>query len=80
MDPSALDDLPPLPEKVDLAPLINVHKYRIVSSTVQKILVFQELTELYPYEADTSLFLKVLKIRCLDVDTMRECSYMCEPA
>lgn len=71
-DPSAFSNLPPLPEDIQLMPLVNVHKHRVMASVVQKVMVFQEMAELYPYEAESSVYLKCLKLRCLSGPAMRE--------
>ncbi|KAH8917978.1 ras GEF [Atractiella rhizophila] len=78
IDPNAFSNLPPLPEGVTLEPLINIHKFRNIATVVQKVLTFQEIAEVYPFEADGSLYITCLKLKCLDVRRLRECSEICE--
>lgn len=73
-DPSAFDHLPPLPHHMPLRPLVNVHKFRVQATLVQRVLAFQEFAEGYPYEPETSVYFKCLKIRSLDSTAMREVS------
>jgi GDP/GTP exchange factor required for growth at low temperature len=77
--PDAFGDLAPLPASVRLAPLVNVHKFRTQAAVVQHVLAFQEMASLNPRQAEAGLFRKCLAIRCLSVNTMRDCSRMCEP-
>ena len=78
-DDAAFADLPPLPSSVTLHPLVNVHKHRTIASIVQKILVFQEMAGLYPYEADATLFRKCLGLRTLHPDALMAASLRAEP-
>ncbi|KAI5480686.1 guanine nucleotide exchange factor LTE1 [Pseudohyphozyma bogoriensis] len=73
-DPDAFAHLPPLPEGVQIQALVNVHKTRLVSSTIQQLLAFQELAADYGYTNTPSLYMKALKIRCLDSKTIEELS------
>lgn len=77
-DPTAFDHLPPLPSHMPLRPLINVHKFRVQATLVQRVLAFQEFAEGYPYEPETSVYFKCLKIRSLESGVMREVSMRLE--
>jgi Gdp/GTP exchange factor required for growth at low temperatures len=79
LKPDAFADLLPLPFNVPLAPLVNVHKFRMQAAVVQQILAFQEMASLNPRQAEPGLFRKCLAVRCLSASTMRDCSRMCEP-
>lgn len=73
-DPSAFADFPPLPPDTSLAPLVNVHKFRVLAQTVQRVLAFQELASRYAFEPTPKVYFKCLKIRCLEQSVMRELS------
>ncbi|GJN93811.1 hypothetical protein Rhopal_006869-T1 [Rhodotorula paludigena] len=73
-DPSAFADFPPLPPDTSLAPLVNVHKFRVLAQTVQRVLAFQELASRYAFEPTPKVYFKCLKIRCLEQGVMRELS------
>jgi Gdp/GTP exchange factor required for growth at low temperatures len=79
-DPSAFDKLPPLPSNIQMMPLVNVHKFRVMANVIRRVLVFKELVEVYPFEADSELYLSCLKLRSLSMEKMRECSKICEPS
>ena len=78
-DPLAFAELPPLPDNLPLAPLVNVHKFRVMANVVQQVLSLQECAEGYSYEPEPSLYFKCLKIRCLPPNLLRECSLRIEP-
>ncbi|KAH9821352.1 hypothetical protein DFH28DRAFT_883188 [Melampsora americana] len=67
-------------EGTNLYPLVNIHKFRIYSKVVNKILGFQELSLSYPFEAqgDQSLFLNCLRLKSLDSSKLRWLSDVCE--
>lgn len=83
----------PLPAHVPLLPLINVHKFRLMSecvaplllatltqhSIVTRVLAFQEFSDAYPYEPESKTYFKCLKLRSLDTLTMHQCSLRLEP-
>ncbi|EGG03082.1 uncharacterized protein MELLADRAFT_78647 [Melampsora larici-populina 98AG31] len=67
-------------EGTNLYPLVNIHKFRIYSKVVNKIIGFQELSLSYPFEAqgDQSLFLNCLRLKSLDSSRLRWLSDVCE--
>lgn len=67
-------------EGTKLYPLVNIHKFRIYSKVVNKIIGFQELSLTYPFEAqgDQSLFLNCLRLKSLDSARLRWLSDVCE--
>ncbi|BGO95291.1 hypothetical protein NBRC10512_004841 [Rhodotorula toruloides] len=73
-DPSAFEELPPLPPSISLAPLVNVHKFRVLASTVRQVVAFQDLANRYTFEPTPSVFFKCLKIRSLKQDVMHALS------
>ncbi|BGP27425.1 Guanine nucleotide exchange factor lte1 [Rhodotorula toruloides] len=73
-DPSAFDELAPLPPCISLAPLVNVHKFRVLAGTVRKVVAFQDLANRYTFEPMQSVYFKCLKIRSLEQDVMHELS------
>lgn len=78
-DLSAFDHLAPLPSYLPaLRPLVNVHKFRVQATLVQRVLAFQEFTEGYPYEPESNVYFKCLKIRSLDSSVMHEVSHRLE--
>jgi GDP/GTP exchange factor required for growth at low temperature len=74
VDPSAFSSLPPLPPSIPLAPLINVHKFRVLSSTVNRVVAFQRLAQQYEFEPVPQMYLKCLRLRCLEQEVMAELS------
>ncbi|GAA5988692.1 hypothetical protein JCM5350_003852 [Sporobolomyces pararoseus] len=78
-DPHAFDALTPLPENIELFPLVNLHKFRKLAVIVQRIRTFQALSERYTFEPIQNVYFKCLKIRCLDQLVMQELSSRLEP-
>ena len=76
-DPSAFQTLPLLPEGL-IFPLVNVHKFRTIASVVSKVLVFQEMSSLYAYEAEPTLFRQCLGLKCLPEADLHSLSHICE--
>ncbi|GAA6037739.1 hypothetical protein JCM8097_002317 [Rhodosporidiobolus ruineniae] len=71
---SSFPPLPPLPAGVELAPLVNVHKFRLLAATVQRVVAFQELAGRYGAEPSPREYFRCLKIRCLEQGVMSELS------
>lgn len=71
--PEVFSDLMPLPPSVQVEPLINVHKQRLVASVVKSLVEGQHLASRVQYDvaADRRLTQKCLKIRCLDSETLQ---------
>ncbi|EPQ30748.1 uncharacterized protein PFL1_01649 [Pseudozyma flocculosa PF-1] len=76
--PDAFDHLAPLPPGVELEPLVNLYKYRVVSSTIKHVLAFQERAKAYSFEADAGVYVKCLKIRCLQGEQLAKVSHAAE--
>ncbi|GAA6014526.1 hypothetical protein JCM10207_001635 [Rhodosporidiobolus poonsookiae] len=77
-DPSSLASLSPLPGNIPLAPLVNVHKFRVLASTVHRVIEFQHLAGQYAFEPEVKTFMRCLKIRALSQSVMHELSIKLE--
>ncbi|GAA5980921.1 hypothetical protein JCM11641_005485 [Rhodosporidiobolus odoratus] len=78
VEPTAFDQLPPLPACAPLVPLVNVHKTRLLAATVNNVIKFQQLAERLSYDPDPEVFHKCLRIRCLSQGVMHELSLKLE--
>jgi GDP/GTP exchange factor required for growth at low temperature len=78
-DPTAFAHLPPLPEQIQLTPLVNLYKYRIIAVTVKSVLAFQERLTSFEFEADANVYVKTLRIRCLEGEQLTQISHYIEP-
>ncbi|GAA5839110.1 hypothetical protein JCM9279_002599 [Rhodotorula babjevae] len=77
--PSSFSHLPALPPSTPLAPLVNVHKFRLLAGIVGRVVTFQRLAARYAHEPSRGVYWRCLKIRCLDVGVARELSRRLEP-
>ncbi|KAI9060140.1 ras GEF [Trametes sanguinea] len=68
--PEVFSTLAPLPPSMQLEPLINVHKQRLISGVVKSLVAGQHLASKVQYPLDKKIFQKVLKLRGLDADTL----------
>lgn len=78
-DPRAFAHLAPLPDGMPLSPLVNMYKYRIIALTVKSVLAFQERLDAYEFQADASVYVKALRIRCLEGEQLTQISHLVEP-
>lgn len=78
-DPTAFAHLPPLPEQIRLTPLVNLYKYRNIAVTVKSVLAFQERLTSFEFEADANVYVKTLRLRCLEGEQLTQISHMIEP-
>lgn len=69
--PEVFSYLAPLPPSVQLEPLINVHKQRLVASVVKSFVTGQHLAANVTFTTDKKLFQKCFKLRGLDPDTLQ---------
>ncbi|KAJ3527983.1 hypothetical protein NM688_g8053 [Phlebia brevispora] len=67
--PEIFANLAPLPPSVQLEPLINVHKQRLIAGVVKSFVAAQHLAVKVQHPTDKKLFQKCLKLRGLDDDT-----------
>lgn len=68
--PEVFANLAPLPPTVQLEPLINVHKQRLVAGVVKSLVSGQHLASKVQYPVEKKLFQKCLRLRGLSVDTL----------
>ena len=69
--PEVFGTLAPLPASMQLEPLINVHKQRLVAGVVKSLVGAQHLAVKMQYSTEKKLFQKCLKLRGLDDDTLQ---------
>lgn len=69
--PEVFSMLAPLPPSIQLEPLINVHKQRLIAGVVKSLVAGQHLASRVQYPLDKKLFQKCLKLRGLDADTLQ---------
>jgi GDP/GTP exchange factor required for growth at low temperature len=79
INPSAFSHLAPLPPQVQLSPLVNLYKYRSIAITVKSILAFQERLHSFEFQADANVYVKTLRIRCLEGEQLTQVSHLVEP-
>ncbi|TCD60852.1 hypothetical protein EIP91_009401 [Steccherinum ochraceum] len=69
--PEVFSTLAPLPPSVQLEPLINVHKQRLIADVVKSLVAGQHLAARVQHPAvDKKLFQRCIKLRGLDPDTL----------
>lgn len=69
--PEVFDSLTPLPPSMQLEPLINVHKQRLIAGVIKDLVSGQHLASRVQYPVDKKLFGKCLRVRGLDGETMQ---------
>ncbi|KAH7913649.1 hypothetical protein BJ138DRAFT_1145718 [Hygrophoropsis aurantiaca] len=69
--PDVFDSLTPLPPSMQLEPLINVHKQRLIAGVIKDLVAGQHLASRVQYPVDKKLFQKCLKLRGLDSETLQ---------
>ncbi|UZJ52982.1 hypothetical protein CBS101457_002302 [Exobasidium rhododendri] len=77
--PQAFAHLAPLPDHIVLSPLVNLYKFRITAITVKSILAFQDRLSAYQFQADANVYVKTLRIRCLEGEQLTQISHLVEP-
>lgn len=78
-DPQAFDHLYPLPHGVQLSPLVNLYKYRILAMTVKSVLALQQRLDAFNFQVNKGVYVKALKLRCLEAEHLTTISRMAEP-
>ncbi|KAH8084897.1 ras GEF [Cristinia sonorae] len=68
--PEVFSTLAPLPPTVQLEPLINVHKQRLIADVVKSLVAGQHLAAKVQYTVDKKLFQKCLKLRAVQPETL----------
>lgn len=69
--PEVFSDLTPLPQSLQLEPLINVHKQRLIADVIKTLVAGQHLASRVQYPVDKKLFQKSLKLRGLPIDMLQ---------
>ncbi|KAI6021914.1 ras guanine nucleotide exchange factor domain-containing protein [Pisolithus marmoratus] len=70
--PDVVDSLTPLPPSMQLEPLINVHKQRLIAGVTKDLIAGQHLASRMNFAVDKKLYQKCLKLRGLDSDTLQQ--------
>ncbi|KAL4077794.1 hypothetical protein J3A83DRAFT_4475635, partial [Scleroderma citrinum] len=70
--PEVFDSLTPLPPSIQLEPLINIHKQRLIAGVIKDLVAGQHLASRVNFAIDKKVFQKCLKIRGLDSDTLHQ--------
>jgi len=74
--PEVFSDLAPTPPSLQLEPLINVHKQRLIADVIKMLVAGQHLASRVQYPVDKKLFQKCLKLRGLDSATLQRAQEM----
>ncbi len=61
-----------LPRQLQHSVLVNIYKMRILSMTVKTVIAFQERARAYSIQADSALYMRCLKLRCLPAGAMTQ--------
>ncbi|KAI6020496.1 hypothetical protein EDC04DRAFT_2737720, partial [Pisolithus marmoratus] len=61
--PDVFDSLTPLPPSMQLEPLINVHKQRLIAGVIKDLIAGQHLASRMNFTVDKKLYQKCLKLR-----------------
>ncbi|KAA1474168.1 ras GEF [Dentipellis sp. KUC8613] len=69
--PEVFATLAPLPPAMQLEPLINVQKQRLIAGTIKALVAGQHLASRVQFPVDRKLFQRCLKLRGLDEDTLQ---------
>lgn len=69
--PEVFSNLAPLPPTVQLEPLINVHKQRLVAGVVKSLVSGQHLASRVFYNTEKKLWQKCYKLRGLNTETLQ---------
>ncbi|KIK95189.1 hypothetical protein PAXRUDRAFT_827250 [Paxillus rubicundulus Ve08.2h10] len=70
--PDVFESLTPLPPSMQLEPLINVHKQRLIAGAIKDLVAGQHLASRVHFLIDKKLFQKCLRIRGLDLGTLHQ--------
>ncbi|KDQ55934.1 hypothetical protein JAAARDRAFT_314749 [Jaapia argillacea MUCL 33604] len=69
--PEVFSALAPLPPSMQLEPLINVHKQRLIAGVIKSLVAGQHLASRVQYPIDKKIFQRCLRLRALDSDTLQ---------
>ncbi|KAK7447019.1 Guanine nucleotide exchange factor lte1 [Stygiomarasmius scandens] len=74
--PEVFSTLAPLPSSMNLEPLINVHKQRLIAGVIKSLVAGQHLASRVQFPVDKKLFHKCLRLRGLDSETLQRVLHM----
>ncbi|KAG6377845.1 hypothetical protein JVT61DRAFT_14626 [Boletus reticuloceps] len=78
--PEVFDSLTPLPPSMQLEPLINVHKQRLIAGVIKDLVAGQHLASRVQFTIDKKLFQKCLRIRGVEAEVLDQVYRMyCDP-
>lgn len=69
--PDVFSSLAPLPDSMNLEPLINVHKQRRIAEVIKSLVSGQHLASRVQFEVDKKIFNRCLRLRALDDATLQ---------
>ncbi|KXN85240.1 Guanine nucleotide exchange factor LTE1 [Leucoagaricus sp. SymC.cos] len=69
--PDVFSSLAPLPDSMNLEPLINVHKQRRIAEVIKSLVAGQHLASRVQFEVDKKIFNRCLRLRALDGATLQ---------
>ncbi|TFK48184.1 ras GEF [Heliocybe sulcata] len=69
--PEVFSSLAPLPPSMQLEPLINVQKQRLIAGVIKSLVAGQHLASRVQFPLDKKIFQRCLKLRALDADTLQ---------
>ena len=69
--PDVFSSLVPLPDSMNLEPLINVHKQRRIAEVIKSLVSGQHLASRVKFEIDKKVFNRCLRLRALDDSTLQ---------
>lgn len=70
--PDVFDSLTSLPPSMQLEPLINVHKQRLIAGVIKDLVAGQHLASRVQFTIDKKLFQKCLRIRGLETEVLHQ--------
>lgn len=69
--PDVFSSLAPLPDSMNLEPLINVHKQRRIAEVIKSLVAGQHLASRVQFDVDKKIFNRCLRLRALDNSTLQ---------
>jgi hypothetical protein len=69
--PDVFSSLAPLPDSMNLEPLINVHKQRRIAEVIKSLVAGQHLASRVHFDVDKKLLNRCLRLRALDGATLQ---------
>lgn len=74
------ESLTALPPSMQLEPLINVHKQRLIAGVIKDLVAGQHLASRVQFTIDKKLFQRCLRVRGLETDVLGQVYRMyCDP-